>query len=101
MVARIYSPAKTAMQSGKAKTGFWVLQFEPESAGEIDPLMGYASSMDIKRQIKLEFATREEAVAYAVKNAIAYRVEPVHQPKRRAVSYADNFRFDRPQAWTH
>ena len=23
-------PAKTAMQSGKAKTGIWMLEFEPE-----------------------------------------------------------------------
>jgi len=101
MVARIYNPAKNAMQSGKAGMDCWVLQFEPESAGMIDPLMGYASTVDVKRQIKLEFASKEEAVAYAAKNAIPYRIEREHQPARRRVSYSDNFRFDRPQAWTH
>ena len=44
MSARIYSPAKTAMQSGKAKTGYWVLEYDPAEKRRIDPLMGYTSS---------------------------------------------------------
>ena len=101
MSARIYSPAKTAMQSGKAKTGHWVLEFEPESRRKIDPLMGYTTSRDMKSQIRLVFETREEAVAYAEKNGIAFRVEQPKEPKRRQISYAENFRYDRKTPWTH
>ena len=89
------------MQSGKAKTGNWILEFEPESRKKIDPLMGYTTSRDMKSQIRLVFETREEAVAYAEKNGIAYRVEKPHEPKRRQISYAENFRYDRKTPWTH
>ena len=101
MSARIFSPAKTAMQSGKAKTGNWVLEFEPEQRRKIDPLMGYTSSGDMKSQIRLVFDTQEEAVAYAEKNGIAFRVEVPKEPKRRQISYAENFRYDRKTPWTH
>ena len=101
MSARIFSPARTAMQSGTAKTGNWVLEFEPEQRRKIDPLMGYTSSGDMKSQIRLVFETREEAVAYAEKNGIAYRVEQAKEPKRRQISYAENFRYDRKTPWTH
>ncbi|QPC87349.1 ETC complex I subunit [Mesorhizobium sp. NBSH29] len=101
MSARIYSPAKTAMQSGKAKTGFWVLEFDPEMPRRIDPLMGYTSSGDMKSQIRLTFATREEAVAYAEKHDIAFRLQEPKEAKRRQISYAENFRYDRKIPWTH
>ena len=101
MSALIYSPAKTAMQSGKAKTGHWVLEFEPESRRKIDPLMGYTSSGDMKSQVRLTFPTQEEAVAYAEKNGIAYRLEAPKESKRRQISYSDNFRYDRRTPWTH
>jgi len=101
MVARIYSPAKSPMQSGQARTNIWVLQFEPEQAKTIDPLMGYTSSRDMKSQINLQFDTCDEAVAYARKYGIAYRIETSHKPKRRRVAYADNFKSDRFQPWTH
>ncbi|CAN0653274.1 ETC complex I subunit [Nitratireductor aquimarinus] len=101
MSARIFSPAKTAMQSGKAKTGRWVLEFDPAVPRKIDPLMGYTSSSDMKSQVRLTFESREEAVAYAERNGIPFRVEEPHQPKRRQVSYSDNFRYDRKTPWTH
>ncbi|MGN6464665.1 MAG: ETC complex I subunit [Rhizobiaceae bacterium] len=101
MAARIYSPARTAMQSGKAKTGYWVLEFEPEKPRKIDPLMGYTTSGDMKAQVRLKFATREEAVTYAQRNGIAYRVELPNEAKRRQISYSDNFRYDRKTPWTH
>ncbi|PSM17031.1 ETC complex I subunit [Nitratireductor sp. StC3] len=101
MSARIYSPAKTAMQSGKAKTGRWILEFEPEEPRKIDPLMGYTSSADMKSQIKLSFETREEAVAYAKKQGVAFRVEEPKELRRRQISYAENFRYDRKTPWTH
>lgn len=101
MSARIFSPAKTAMQSGTAKTGLWVLEFDPEMPRKIDPLMGYTSSGDMKSQIRLTFNTREEAVAYAEKHSIAYRVEIPKEARRRQISYAENFRYDRKTPWTH
>lgn len=101
MSARIFSPAKTAMQSGKAKTGYWVLEFDPETPRKIDPLMGYTTSRDMKSQIRLSFETKEEAVAYAEKQGIAYRVDEPKEAKRRQMSYAENFRYDRRTPWTH
>ena len=101
MVARIFSPAKTAMQSGKANTGFWVLQYELNEGKMIDPLMGYTSSADMKSQIRLTFDTQEEAISYATKNGIAYRLEEPHAVTRKRVAYSDNFRSDRQVPWTH
>ncbi len=101
MSARIYSPAKTAMQSGKAKTGRWLLEFDPEMPKKIDPLMGYTTSGDMKSQIRLVFDTREEAVAYASKHGIPFRVQEPKEAKRRQISYSDNFRYDRKVPWTH
>ncbi|WP_139413321.1 ETC complex I subunit [Bartonella mastomydis] len=101
MIARIYSPAKTAMQSGKGNTGFWILQYEPIKAKMLEPLMGYTATSDINSQVRIRFNRKEEAIAFARKNAIPYRVEKTHMSIRRAVSYSDNFRSDRQQSWTH
>jgi hypothetical protein len=101
MTARIYKPARNAMQSGTARTKDWVLEYDPAAPREIDPLMGWTSSRDMQSQVRLAFATREEAVAYAERNGIPYRLEV---PKPRAAvrkAYADNFRFGRKEAWTH
>jgi hypothetical protein len=101
MTARIYRPAKNATQSGMGKTRLWRLEFMPESARSIDPLMGWTSSGDMKSQIKLNFETREEAVAYATRNGIPYRVEEPKEVARRVMSYSDNFRSSRAAPWTH
>jgi gamma-glutamylcyclotransferase (GGCT)/AIG2-like uncharacterized protein YtfP len=101
MSAKIFSPAKTAMQSGKAKTGLRVLEFDPESPRKIDPLMGYTSSRDTRSQVRLTFETKDEAIAYAEKNGIAFRIEEPKESKRRQISYSDNFKFDRKTPWTH
>ena len=101
MTARIYRPARTAMQSGTAKTERWLLEYEPEAPRQIEPLMGWTSSSDMKSQLKLWFDTQEEAVAYATRNGIPYRVEQPHDPKRRSISYSDNFKFSRVGQWTH
>ena len=101
MSARIFSPAKTAMQSGKAKTGHWVLEFDPAMPHKIDPLMGYTTSGDMNSQIRLTFETKEEAIAYAEKNSLVYRIQEPKETKRRQISYAENFRYDRKIPWTH
>ncbi|WP_439528602.1 ETC complex I subunit [Pannonibacter sp.] len=101
MVARIYRPAKTAMQSGKGKTQRWVLEYEPEVARTVEPLMGYTSSSDMKQQVRLYFETVEEAEACASRLGVAYRVEKPKDRIVRGASYSDNFRFDRSAPWTH
>jgi hypothetical protein len=101
MTARIYRPAKTAMQSGTAKATRWLLEFEQEKPREIDPLMGWTSSGDTRQQVKLWFDTKEEALAYAARNGIAASVEEPKDPKRRTIAYSDNFKFNRVQPWTH
>jgi hypothetical protein len=101
MVARIYKPAKTAMQSGTALTKDWVLEYEPETPREIDPLMGWTSSRDMKSQIYLHFASKEEAVGYAERHGVPFRVHESTERKRVKRSYADNFRFGRIGSWTH
>ena len=101
MAARIYKPAKTAMQSGSAKTKEWVLDYEPEQPREIEPLMGWTSSGDMRQQVRLQFATAEEAIAYAERKGIAYQVFGAHTPARRAMAYSDNFAFKRRDPWTH
>ena len=101
MVARIYKPAKTAMQSGTAKTKNWVLDFEPEQPREIEPLMGWTSSGDMRQQVRLRFETAEEAIAYCERRGIPYQVFKAKTPMRRGLSYADNFAFKRREAWTH
>jgi hypothetical protein len=101
MPARIYKPAKTAMQSGAARTEDWVLEHEPAAPREIDPLMGWTGSRNTQAQVKLTFATREEAIAYAERMGLAYTVT---EPSARAhikKSYSDNFKFGRLGSWTH
>ncbi|WP_332682233.1 ETC complex I subunit [Bosea sp. (in: a-proteobacteria)] len=101
MTARIYCPARTAMQSGTAKASRWLLEYEPERPREVEPLMGWTSSGDMKSQLQLWFDSAEEAVAYAERNGIAYRLEQPHQAKRRPMAYSDNFKFNRVGQWTH
>jgi hypothetical protein len=101
MTARIYKPARTAMQSGKANTKEWVLDYDPEQPRTIEPLMGWTSSSDMHQQLKLQFATKEEAVAYCEREGIAFRILPDKEPVRRMMSYSDNFAFTRRGAWTH
>jgi hypothetical protein len=101
MTARIFRPAKTAMQSGAAKTRRWMLEYEPEVAREIEPLMGWTSSADMRRQVQLVFDTREEAIAYAERNGISYRVQEANDPAPKRLSYSDNFKWSRSEPWSH
>jgi hypothetical protein len=101
-IARIYSPPKNAMQSGQARTDEWVLQHAPNEPKRIDPLTGWWGSGDTIGQVQLRFDTMQEAIAYAEAKGIPYEVEPRRQrPALRPKSYADNFRTDRLQNWTH
>jgi hypothetical protein len=101
MRARIYQPARNAMQSGKARTKAWLIEFEPASPRRIDPLMGWTSSTDMLSQVQLEFDTKDEAIAYAQKHNIACDLFEPHKPVPRPKSYAENFRYDRKVPWSH
>jgi hypothetical protein len=93
--ARIYRPARTAMQSGSAKTRYWVLDFEPEEPARPEPLMGWIGSGDMRQQIRLRFPTKEEAIAHAEREGLDYEVREPKPRRIRPKSYADNFRYDR------
>jgi hypothetical protein len=102
MYARIFRPAKTAMQSGRANTKAWILEFDAAAARRTDPLMGWTSAEDMASgQLRLTFESAEKAVAYAEKHAIPYRVLPDHEASPRPKAYADNFAYRRRKPWTH
>ncbi len=92
MTARIYQRPKNAMQSGKARTDDWILEFAPVEAKRPDPLMGWAGSGDMRQQIVLNFATQAEAQAYADRYGIEVRVHPSPPKRLKIQAYADNFR---------
>lgn len=103
MRARIYKPARNAMQSGTAKTRSWVLEYAPASAREVDPLMGWTSSSDTQTQVRLHFESREAALEYAEANGIDALV---FEPKSRKANirpggYGDNFATGRREPWSH
>jgi hypothetical protein len=101
MLARIYRPARNAMQSGQANVRDWVLEFEPDEARRADPLMGWSGSGDTKAQVRLTFDSRDEAVAYAERYRIPFQVFEPKEAKRTVRAYADNFKYTRKGQWTH
>lgn len=90
--ARIVQKAKTAMQSGRANTDEWELEFVATDPQRADPLMGWAGSRDTRKQVKLAFATLDSARAYAERNGIQYVVVPAAPKSLKIQAYADNFR---------
>lgn len=92
MTARIYKPSKNAMQSGKARSQNWVLEFEQSDKKRPDALMGWAGSQDTQSQVRLEFPTQEAAVAYANRYGIACVVVPEQPRTLKIQAYSDNFR---------
>ena len=103
MTARIYRPARTATQSGTARTKKWVLDYFPDNAREVDPLMGWTSSDDTQSQVRLQFDTREAAEEYARDHGIDAQVQLPNKrkPNVRPGGYGENFATGRRGAWTH
>ena len=103
MRARIYQPARNAMTSGQARTKRWVLDFAPDAAREIDPLMGWTSSGDTQAQANLRLATKQEALASANKPGLGASVSAAtrSRPWMRATGYGENFATARRTTWTH
>ncbi|WBU64982.1 ETC complex I subunit [Paracoccus aerodenitrificans] len=103
MRVRIYQPARNAMQSGMARSCGWVLEYPQADARDIDPLMGWTSSDDTQSQVRLRFATRAEAEAYAKEHDLDYIVTEPHKRSAniRPRGYGENFASDRRAPWTH
>ena len=101
MLAKIYRPSKTAMQSGQAATRRWILEFEPGSGLAPEPLMGWSSSSDTTRQVKLTFDTREQAIDYARRHGIPHQVFEPKERKPVLKAYGDNFSPRRKEPWSH
>ncbi|WP_206929654.1 ETC complex I subunit [Roseococcus thiosulfatophilus] len=100
-LARIHSPPRNAMQSGRANTGGWLLEYAPTPQA-LDPLMGWVGRGDTRNQVRLRFPTLEAAVAFAEARGISYEVAP--PPAERPIKpkvYADNFRYGRTENWSH
>ncbi len=92
---RIHKPARTAMQSGTAKTRLWFLEFEPGTSYFIEGLMGWSGMKDTTRQLHLRFPTKEAAIAYAEKHGLDYEVAEPKARKEVRKAYADNFKHNR------
>lgn len=92
MAARIFQEPKNAMQSGRARTDHWVLEFAPAEARRADPLMGWAGSGDTQRQVRLTFGSEVDARAYAERYGISVSVAPTPPRRLKLQAYADNFR---------
>jgi hypothetical protein len=92
MSARIYQIQKNALQSGKALTHKWVLEYVPAEAKTADPLTGWAGSGDTQQQLTLRFPSQDAAVAYAEKQGVAYTVIATPPKTLKLQAYADNFR---------
>ena len=88
--AKIYIPAKTAMQSGRGKLKKWVLEFDTKDPS-VNPLMGWETSTDTLEEVILKFSTKEKAIDYAETNNISYRVIEPKKKEYVIKSYADNF----------
>jgi hypothetical protein len=101
MLAKIYRPAKTAMQSGKAQTKKWRLEFQASDAARPDALMGWTSSADTNGQVRKSFDTKDAAIAFARRHAIPHQVIDASEPKRHIKAYGDNFAYRRREPWSH
>ncbi len=101
MRARIYQPAKSAMQSGRANSDRFVLEFEPNSAGSVDPLMGWVSGGIDSGQIRLHFSSAAEAASYCRAHGIDFELAESAPVSRKPKSYAENFSANRKIPWSH
>ncbi len=91
MRVRVYQPAKTAVQSGRRKTKYWIVEYEPNERREPDRLIGWIGSGDTDQQLQLRFPTREAAIDYCERNNLDYVVREPHRRVVKPKSYAENF----------
>ena len=102
MIARIYRPTRGATQSGHARTKAWLLEYERLEPAEIEPLMGWtSSSRDRTRRSGCRSTRKEEAIAFAEKRGIAYRVEEPAARPSAADSPTPTISSRPAGQWTH
>jgi ETC complex I subunit conserved region len=101
MLAKIYRPAKSAMQSGKAGRDKWRLEFVADQAPFTDALMGWTGARDARGQVRMSFDTKEQAIAFARAHNIPHQLADNPAPKRIIKAYADNFSYKRREPWSH
>lgn len=99
MRVRIYKPAKSAMQSGRAKTSEWALEPEILTPRTPEPVMGWASSKDTLGELAytMRFPIKEDAIAFATRQGWDFVVEEPAERRIKPRNYLDNFRATRPQ----
>lgn len=95
MRARIYRPAKTAMQSGRGNAKSWIVEYEPAAAQRQDPVTGWTTSSDTGQQVRMGFETRKAAIAFCRRKGIDYQIREPREQTVKPKSYAENFRSDR------
>lgn len=98
---RIYQPRKNAMQSGRGKTKYWLVEFEPGAQVQNDSLMGWVGHGDTRNQVKMRFDSRDDAIAFCTKRGLSYQVIAPRTRRLHRKSYADNFSYTREKNWTH
>lgn len=98
MNVKIYQPSKNVMQSGRAKTQSWILEYEPETPRTPEPLMGWTSSGDTLGQVRLKFRTRKDAESFAKEKGWDYTVLPAHKRQLKPRNYTDNFKYTPPES---
>ena len=97
MNVKIYSPSKSAMQSGLAKADGWVVEYELATARRPETLMGWTSSGDTLNQVKLKFSSQSDAIKFAESKGWAYTVLPHHERRVKPRNYVDNFKYVPPE----
>ncbi len=103
MVARIFRPSKSAMQSGMGQTKSWIMELEYNFAKTIDPLMGWTGSKDTNSQVQIKFKSEQAAINFAKSRGIPFIVQKANVRKHviRENGYGDNFKFEKKIPWTH
>ena len=102
MLVHIYQPARNPMQSGVGKTKVWLLEFEPSEKKNIGALAGYLGSGDtLSTQLKMSFDSKEDAITFAVRKGLAYKISEPTKRARTPKAYSDNFAYGRKLNWTH
>ncbi len=101
MKARIFQPAKSALQAGRSNMKKWRLEFEPAGRKKIDYLMGWTGSELTGEQVQLEFETKEAAIRYANSKNLDFSLHEPQQRSFKVKSYSGNFSRDIREPWTH
>ncbi|KND00128.1 uncharacterized protein SPPG_04470 [Spizellomyces punctatus DAOM BR117] len=89
---KIFKPARNAMQQGTANSENWRIDFDVQERWE-NPLMGWASSHDAVQGVRMNFASKEDAILFAERQGYEYWVEEPKPEKFRVKTYADNFKY--------